>query len=554
MCKKTPVDFAQALKEANEDNDEADRRWVYVPYDQLTDEVGPLHEHDAGELGIVMVESPYKASLRPYHKQKLATVLANGRHFALEQARRGVAVRMVTAQGPYRDALREVAGQRGPLTMMEAAERELRVDLQPLVDEGAIEVVPHQGWMTTESDFDPKGKGPPWRMDTFYRRVRKRTGLLLDESGGPLGGKWSHDADNRQFWAGEPPAPELPQFQPDAITREVGELVQTRFGRHPGRLDLAHLPATLQDAQAQWSWALEQCMTCFGPYEDAMSTSSRNLFHTRISALLNLHRLLPARVVQDVADADIPLSSKEGFIRQVIGWREFVRHVHRATNAFRGMKGVKRKPGDGGWGRWSNEDWSPPDGPADGGASVSELGADHPLPPAYWGTRSGMRCLDEVVRGVWDEGYGHHITRLMVLSNLATLLDLSPRELTDWFWVGYVDAYDWVVEPNVLGMGTFATGDTMTTKPYVSGSAYIDKMSDFCAGCGFHPKKTCPITRLYWAFLARHRDRLSENHRLNLVMGSLSKRSDADKKRDREVFEAVREALDAGEPVPPDTD
>ena len=138
----------------------------------------------------------------------------------------------------------------------------------------------------------------------------------------------------------------------------------------------------------------------------------------------------------------------------------------------------------------------------------------------------------------------------MVLANLATLLDVSARALTDWFWVAYTDAYDWVVEPNVLGMGTYAAGDVMTTKPYVSGSAYIDKMSDYCAGCAFHPKKTCPVTRLYWAFLARHADKLSGNHRLALIMGSLRKRDDAQKRRDAATFEAVRDALAAGELVP----
>jgi deoxyribodipyrimidine photolyase-related protein len=183
------------------------------------------------------------------------------------------------------------------------------------------------------------------------------------------------------------------------------------------------------------------------------------------------------------------------------------------------------------------------------GASPSFLGADSPLVPAYWGKSSGLTCLDQVVSGVWNEGYSHHITRLMVLANLATLLDLSPRELTDWFWCAYTDAYDWVVEPNVLGMGTFALGDLFTTKPYVSGSAYINRMSDFCGECGFDPKKTCPFTFLYWAFLERHWEQLRANPRMRLVLASLKKRTPARKTRDREVYERVLSTLSDGEEV-----
>lgn len=434
--------------------------------------------------------------------------------------------------------------------MMEAAERELRADLASLVTDGTLEILPHAGWLTDASDFDPQDKGPPWRMDAFYRRVRKRTGLLLDAVGKPAGGKWSHDADNRKFWSGEPPAPTPPTFEPDEITREVGELIDREFAHHPGVLDLTSLPATADDARTQWSWALQRCMEHFGPYEDAMSTASRTIFHTRTSALINLHRLLPRTVVNDVANATVPLSSQEGLIRQVLGWREFVRHVHRATDGFRSVAPTRASPGDGGFERWAGWPWPGATPLADGGASPRALGEGTPVPPAYWGTRSGMACLDTVVEGVWREGYGHHITRLMVLANLATLLDVSPRALTDWFWVAYADAYDWVVEPNVLGMGTYAAGDVMTTKPYVSGSAYIDKMSDYCAGCAFHPKKTCPVTSLYWAFLARHTETLSGNHRLALIMGALRKRGDAQKRRDAATFEAVRDALAAGELVP----
>lgn len=506
-----------------------DRRWLYVPYDQLTDQLGPLSRHPPDTLGVVLVECPEKAGRRPYHKQKLALVIANLRHFALEQARRGVAVHHVVSSGGYAEALRAAADTLGPLTMMAPAERELRVELAPLVEAGLIRVRPHEGWLTTADDFHGAvGEAPPWRMDAFYRAVRRRTGILMAD-GKPLGGRFSLDGENREPWSGDPPAPTPPRFTPDAITEEVGALIEARYGDHPGALDLTALPATAEDAARLWRWAKAACMTHFGPYEDAMSSRERGLFHTRIAPLLNLHRLLPQQVIEDVARLDIPLNSQEGFIRQILGWREFVRHVHRATD------GLRRLP-DGAY----------PE------ADPSHLGASTPLPPVFWGgAPSGLRCLDLVVEDVWAEGYSHHITRLMILSNLATLLDLSPRALTDWFWVAYTDAYDWVVEPNVLGMGTFAAGDLMTTKPYISGAGYIHKMSDYCEGCRFHPKRDCPVTPLYWAFLGRHRPQLEGNMRLKLPLASQKKRREALKAEDARIFEYVQATLGGGEALTP---
>ncbi len=537
-----------------------ERHWLFVPYDQLTDRIGPLSRREPEETGIVVVESPWKAGRRPYHRQKLALVLANLRHFALEQAGRGVAVRHVVAAGPYREALRPLARRLGPLTVMEPAERELRVDLAPLVAEGLLEVVSHEGWLTTRQQFEEsQDGGPPWRMDAFYRRIRRDTGLLM-EDGSPAGGAYSHDSENREPWSGEPPAPDSPRFEPDAVTREVADLVASRFGRHPGRVDVHSLPATRGDAERLWDWALRECMEHFGPYEDAMSRHSSGLFHTRISPLVNLHRLLPERIAHEAVAADAPLNSREGFVRQVLGWREFVRHVHRATDGFRDLPDAALErtvpgPGDGGWSRRAGEEWNGtelPEGEADEAAAPSVHGADEPLPEAYWGKPSGLACLDVVVEDVWEEAWSHHITRLMVLANVAQLLEISPRELTDWFWVAYADAYDWVVEPNVLGMGAFAAGDLMTTKPYVSGSNYIQRMSDYCESCRFDPDSDCPLRRLYWAYLDRHAGALDDNRRMSLPLANLSRRSDADRALDREVFEWTRAALRAGRQLRPE--
>jgi deoxyribodipyrimidine photolyase-related protein len=287
-----------------------------------------------------------------------------------------------------------------------------------------------------------------------------------------------------------------------------------------------------------------------------MSVKSSTLFHTRISSLLNIHRLLPRKILSDVLEMDLPLASKEGFIRQVIGWREFMHHVHLATDGFRRLPGTTRSkrpsPGDGGYERWAGRSWKMKGQVKglDGGADPCALGGcDTPLPPVFWGEASGLACLDHVVADVWEEGYSHHITRLMVLSNIATLLDVRPRELTDWFWIAYTDAYDWVVEPNVLGMGTYALAGLMTTKPYVSGAAYINRMSDYCHVCPFNPKADCPITPLYWAFLARHEPRLKTNPRLKMPMVSLGKRDKKKRQRDQQTFKIVKDSLIAGKKV-----
>jgi deoxyribodipyrimidine photolyase-related protein len=264
-----------------------------------------------------------------------------------------------------------------------------------------------------------------------------------------------------------------------------------------------------------------------------MSRSSRRLFHSSVSVLLNLSRLLPLRLVSEVAaDASLPLPTREGFVRQILGWREFMRHVHVATDGLR---------------TFARDRVALP---------AADRGVAHvPLPPAYWsGSPSGLRCLDEVVTAVWAEGYSHHITRLMVLSNLAMLLELSPRELTDWFWVAYVDAYDWVVEPNVLAMGTFSLGDLLTTKPYIAGAAYIHKMSDFCEACVFDPRKTCPVTPLYWAYLARHEADLAKNPRMKLPLAAAAKRAVAARRADAEVFTTMQRLLAQGKTLAPGED
>jgi deoxyribodipyrimidine photolyase-related protein len=244
-----------------------------------------------------------------------------------------------------------------------------------------------------------------------------------------------------------------------------------------------------------------------------------------------------ADVERACTEGRIPLASAEGFIRQILGWREFMRHLHQQTDGYRLLASTVVQ-----------EEGSEPQQDPYSGATPSALSASLPLPAAYWGVKSGLHCLDTVVSQVIEEGWSHHITRLMVLSNLATLCGFSPRQLTDWFWFAYVDAYDWVVETNVLGMAAYADGGLTATKPYVSGAAYINKMSNFCGHCQYDPKRStgegsCPFTALYWTFLERNEAALGNNFRLQMPYTTLRKKSPDEMVQLRSRAEAAIEHL-----------
>ena len=543
--------FQQRLAQLSSTTTEAAlrRRWVYIPYDRFTDRTGPLAEQPAAETSIVIVESTAKAHRRPYHKKKLVLLISNMRHFALEQATRGVHVLYHFSPRSHGQALRELQRDQSlpELTVTEPAERELRLDLAQAQREGLrLRVVPDPAWLSTTQDFldvyGPFRQGRSYVMDRFYRHMRQQTGILM-QNAKPVGGQFSFDADNRNPYRNEVPIPTPPTFSPDDITAEVIEYIAETYPHHFGEITNFDLPCTQADCDLFWQFALDQLMPHFGRFEDAMRDDHAQLFHSRTSAYVNLARLLPQQLVHDVADRAqqglLPLASAEGFIRQLLGWREFMRHIHQQTEGYR-LLSVPTEPHPRP--QETSPDATEPTDPYQpattdpsqqpdpyAGARPSFLRADRPLPAAYWGVKSGLHCLDTVVAGVVQDGWSHHIPRLMVLSNLAMLCGYSPRELTDWFWFAYVDAYDWVVEPNVLGMSTYADGGLTATKPYVSGAAYINRMSNFCPNCRYDPKKSltseaCPFTALYWTFLERNQDLLGSNPRLRMPYNTLHKK------------------------------
>jgi deoxyribodipyrimidine photolyase-related protein len=328
------------------------------------------------------------------------------------------------------------------------------------------------------------------RMEYFYRAMRRQTGLLMDGDQ-PVGGKWNFDAENRKPAARDLFMPRPSGFAPDAITEAVLELVDARFGDHFGELEPFWFAVTRADAEAALAAFIDQALPSFGDYQDAMLLGEPFLYHAAISQYLNCGLLDPLRVCRQVEAAyragTVPLNAAEGFIRQIIGWREFVRGIY--------------------W--WQGPDYG----------RSNELGAHRPLPWFYWSGETSMACLRACITQTREEAYAHHIQRLMVTGNFALLAGVDPHALHEWYLAVYADAFEWVELPNTIGMSQFADGGLLATKPYAASGAYIHRMSDYCGSCAYNVKaragpKACPFNLLYWRFIATHEPRLRGNGRM----------------------------------------
>lgn len=512
------------------------RRHVLVLGDQLASHVGPLADADPGGTSVLLIESGAWARRRRYHRQKLVLVYSAMRHFAEALRERGFDVHEYRVDA-FEDGLaRYLEAEPGAqLELMAPPEHGLADRLREAVRArgGELRIVPNALWLSHDGDFDAWAEGrSSYRLEHWYREERRRTGWLMSGDGQPEGGTWNLDRENRQAvppgTTFRPPS----RFPPDGITREVGEWVERGFPELPGDVAGFGWPVTRADALAALDDFVEHRLRDFGPYQDALVDGERALAHSLLSAPLNLglvsaqeacEAALAAYADKDrQADPDraIPLSSIEGFVRQLLGWREFLRHIHRHR-----MPGIAR---------------------------ANALGHTAPLPDLYWTGDTDMRCLGEAVRSVLETGHAHHIQRLMVLGNWALLAGVDPREVDEWFLALFVDAFDWVVIPNVMGMSQWAD-QSFTSKPYVSGGAYIDRMGDHCGRCRFDPGQrvgdaACPFTSLYWDFVERHADRLGGNARMGTMVRSWRRREEADRRaileRANEVKElAARNAL-----------
>jgi deoxyribodipyrimidine photolyase-related protein len=501
---------------------------VYVLGDQLTMQVGPLSRLKPSETVVLMVESLERGQSVPFHKQKLGLIYSAMRHFKLELERAGFKVNYQSCV-KWIDGIQAHLGQYpgASLTLMQPADHGVDSMLHSMIEThgGTLEVVPNELWLSSDADFDVFAKDKKsLRMEFFYRLMRKKTGWLMDGSE-PVGGSWNYDADNREV----PPIghrfPEKLEFEQDSLTLETLAWVRKNFPNNFGNLEKFNWPVTRDQALMALEHFLRHRLALFGPFEDAMIEGETQLYHSLISPALNIG-LLTAREVCERAlefaanlNNKIPVSSIEGFIRQILGWREFMRHVYRT-----------KMPA------FHNE---------------NRLEHTAKLPNLYWTGKTNMRCLSQSVTQVLETGHSHHIQRLMVLGNFALIAGVRPQEINDWFLIAYVDAFDWVVSPNVLGMSQYADFGSFTSKPYASGGAYISRMSNHCQGCKFNPKKTvgedaCPFSSLYWDFLDRHAITFAKNQRMSMILAGWKKRDPEEKRAILERAGEVKRLLENG--------
>lgn len=466
---------------------------VLILGDQLTPSVSSLRAADRETDVVLMAEVVAEATYVRHHKKKIALVLSAMRHFAAELRAAGWRVDYVRLDDPantgnLRDEARRALARHGVSTVIATEPGEWR-----LMEEMAnwAQLLPDTRFLADRHGFARWAEGrKSLRMEHFYRLMRRKTGLLM-EGDQPAGGQWNFDQDNRVSAPGALGLPQPLRFPPDAITQEVLDLVARRFSDHFGDLEPFWFAATSDGAEAAFAHFLRYGLPDFGRYQDAMLSSHRFLYHAVVSVYLNLGLLDPLAMCQAV-EAEwragrVPLNSAEGFIRQIIGWREFVRGIY--------------------W--WQGPDY----------ARSNALGAHRPLPWFYWSGETSMACLRACITQTREEAYAHHIQRLMVTGNFALLAGVDPHALHEWYLAVYADAFEWVELPNTVGMSQFADGGLLASKPYAASGAYIHRMSDYCGGCAYNVKaragaKACPFNLLYWRFIATHEPRLRGNGRM----------------------------------------
>ncbi|MBK6502757.1 cryptochrome/photolyase family protein [Candidatus Neomicrothrix sp.] len=492
---------------------------VWVLGDQLNRRVGALADRKPGDCRVLLVTSEAKISSKRWHRQRLHLVLSAMAHFAAELRAEGFEV-------DHRRAPTLAAGLHAHRAEHDVstviAMEPMSWDGRAMLSGADVELVPNGQFLCHYDDFAAwVGDRSNFKMEDFYRWQRYRLDVLIEPDGEPVGGRWNFDHDNR-----EPPPrdgrtwPQLTRFELDDIDRAViADLNDDLWGSPPD----GTWPVNRHQALIRLDEFVATGLERFGAHEDAMLAGEWKMAHSALSSSMNLGILHPAEIVDAVVAAHragtAPLNSVEGFLRQVIGWREYV------------------------WGLfWL---WMPAFRDNNG------LDADRTVPPAFTGASStGMACVASAVGHVERHGYAHHIERLMVLGNLALTAGVEPQAMTNWMWASFVDGAEWVMIPNVVGMALHADGGRMATKPYASGGAYINKMSDSCKGCRYDPKKrvgddACPFTTLYWDFLARHEEVFAGNHRMARQVAGMRRLNNLPAVRERAV--EVLAALDAGD-------
>lgn len=478
--------------------------------DQLDHESAALEGLDAEADAVLMMEVEEESTHVPSHRQRTVLFLSAMRHFALELRERGLRLEYVPLDDAantqcFAGEIERAAGRLKPERVVCARPGEWRVleavrGLSERLD-CELEVVPDNHFLVGLEEFDEWASGRrSMIMEHFYRWQRRRLGVLVDENGEPEGGEWNFDKENREPIKRAPRLrrPYTPRV--DDVTRGVMELVEARLPDLPGRMERFDWPVTRTQARRALADFIEHRLPRFGTYEDAMWSGEATLYHSRLSPLLNLKLLRPMECVEAAVESykagAAPINAVEGFVRQIIGWREFIRGVY----------------------------WR--EGP--GYASRNGLEQEEPLPELYWSGETEMACVRECVGQVLDNAYGHHIQRLMITGNFALLMGVHPKAVSDWYLGMYADAVDWVTLPNTLGMAMHADGGVVGTKPYAASGNYIRRMSNYCDGCAYDPRKrtgdgACPFNALYWDFLIRQRERLGDNTRMALILKNVDR-------------------------------
>ncbi len=456
---------------------------------------------------IILIESLSHVKERRYHKQKLILIWSAMRHFAEDLRANGWTVTYETAEtfeAPLTAWIKD--NEIAELRVMEPADRPFSALLDGLKLPCELVQTPNNHFLWSTQDFeDWAAPRKSLLMESFYREGRKRFQILMNGKK-PVGEQWNFDKENRKPPKGKisPPAPL--SFEPDEITQAVIEIVEAADYPTFGDAGGFAWAVTREQALAVLDYFVRDRLTTFGPYQDAMVSGEATMWHALLSPYLNIGLLQPMEVVKTVEDAyyknkDLLLNSVEGFIRQVMGWREYMRGIYNHVNA---------------------------DYP-----SRNYFEHNHSLPDFFWDGDTQMNCLHQTIDTVKRTGYGHHIQRLMILSNFSLISGLSPQAVEDWFHAAFIDAYDWVMQTNVIGMGLFADGGVLATKPYAASANYVNKMSDYCKGCKYDKKArigedACPFNFFYWDFLDRHREKLSSQGRMSFILKNLDKMSDSE--------------------------
>ena len=475
---------------------------ILVLGDQLTRNRGALKDAVPGQDIVVMAEVTSEARYVQHNRHKIVLIFAAMRHFCEELRSLGFTVHYFAYSTD------------GPATLLEAVQTalescevaELRCgspgeyrllsEMQQWVLPIPVRLIEDDRFLCTPAAFAAWAEGrKQLRMEYFYRIMRRQYQVLLDDEGGPQGGRWNYDAENRRGWRSQEKPPPRPAVTPDVITAEVIALVSREFPDNPGDLGRFYLAVTQQEAMVHFRWFLDNGLQHFGTYQDAMAEESPWLFHSLVSMYLNIGLLDPLDVCRQIEQAwrqgRCELSAAEGFIRQVLGWREYVRGIY--------------------WLAMPEY------------AERNALQAQRPLPEWFWTGATDMRCLQVALKQSLDLGYAHHIQRLMVIGNFALLAGLSVEQVCDWYLAVYVDAFEWVELPNTLGMALYADDGLMASKPYAASGKYIQRQGDHCKQCRYSPGKTtgdgaCPYNSLYWRFISLHQEKLKSNPRMGLVL------------------------------------